>query len=244
MLKQPVPLLSSVAGLTIDGKSVAAPLAPRLYCFHKPVGCLTASNDPRGRRTIYDIFSRDLPRLMPVGRLDYNSEGLLLLTNDGDLKRWLEMPVNQVERAYRVRAFGVISQAQLDILAEGVTIEGVRYGSIIAHLDRGATRSATRSSASSRMSGRAGPRNLWLEMTLTEGKNREVRRVLGSFGLEVSRLIRVRYGDFALGSLPVKEVAPVPQSAVSGLLRRRMASTSSAGASSARTSSAGIEESR
>lgn len=192
-LAQPAPLLSSLDGVTVDGVPVAKPVSTRLYRFHKPVGCLTAARDPKGRKTIYDLLPKDLPRLMPVGRLDFNTEGLLLLTNDGEFKRALELPANGVERTYRARAFGAVSQAQLEELAEGVTIDGVRYGRIDANLER-----------------RTG-RNQWVEMTLTEGKNREVRKVLEHFGLQVSRLIRTRYGPFDLAGLEPGAVDIVPR---------------------------------
>jgi 23S rRNA pseudouridine2605 synthase len=193
VIVQPAPLLSSLDGLTVDGNPVAKPVSTRLYRFYKPVGCLTAARDPKGRKTIYDLLPQDLPRLMPVGRLDYNTEGLLLLTNDGEFKRLLELPASGVERTYRARAFGDISQAQLEELVEGITIDGVRYGKIDANLER-----------------RTG-RNQWVEMTLTEGKNREVRKVLEHFGLQVSRLIRTRYGPFGLEELPLGGVDLVPR---------------------------------
>ncbi|WP_311770693.1 pseudouridine synthase [Sphingopyxis sp. JAI128] len=190
---QPAPLLASLDGLTVDGNPVAKPVSTRLYRFHKPAGCITAARDPKGRKTIYDLLPKDLPRLMPVGRLDYNTEGLLLLTNDGEFKRRLELPASGVERTYRARAFGDISQAELEELAMGIEIDGVRYGKIDANLER-----------------RTG-RNQWIEMTLTEGKNREVRKVLEHFGLQVSRLIRTRYGAFELGGMPIGAVDVVPR---------------------------------
>ena len=187
----PATLLETLKGVTVDGKPVAPPAAARLYRFYKPAGVLTAASDPKGRPTIYDRLPAGLPRLIPVGRLDYNTEGLLLLTNDGGLKRQLELPATGVVRSYRARAFGEISQGQLEQLAEGVTIAGVRYGSIDANLER-----------------RTG-RNCWIELALTEGKNREVRRVLEHLGLQVSRLIRTSYGPFTLDGLGVGAVAEV-----------------------------------
>lgn len=193
VIVQPAPLLTSLEGLTVDGNPVAKPVSTRLYRFHKPAGCITAARDPKGRKTIYDVLPKDLPRLMPVGRLDYNTEGLLLLTNDGEFKRQLELPASGVERTYRARAFGDISQEQLEELAMGITIDGVTYGKIDANLER-----------------RTG-RNQWVEMTLTEGKNREVRKVLEHFGLQVSRLIRTRYGAFELDGMPIGAVDVVPR---------------------------------
>ncbi|WP_228243674.1 pseudouridine synthase [Porphyrobacter sp. GA68] len=192
----PATFLETLGGVNVDGKPVAAPDKARLFRFHKPAGLLTAERDFSGRPTIYTALRNALPpgtpRVMPVGRLDLNTEGLLLLTNDGALKRAMELPSSAVPRTYRARTFGDVSQAQLEDLIEGVTIDGVHYGPINANLER-----------------RTG-RNQWVELTLTEGKNREVRRVLEHFGLEVSRLIRTAYGPFVLGDLArgqVREVA-------------------------------------
>jgi 23S rRNA pseudouridine2605 synthase len=187
-VETPATILTSLHGVTVDGKPVQAPAPARLFRYHKPTGLLTAERDPQGRPTIYDRMPKGLPRLMPVGRLDLNTEGLLLLTTDGGLKRQLELPSSGVERVYRARVFGEISQDRLEGLIEGVEIEGIRYGSIDANLER-----------------RTG-RNAWVEMRLTEGKNREVRRVLEHLGLKVSRLIRTAYGPFVLGDLPAGEV--------------------------------------
>jgi 23S rRNA pseudouridine2605 synthase len=187
-LDTPATVLASLEGVTVDGHPVEAPKAARLFRYHKPSGLLTAERDFTGRPTIYDRMPQGLPRVMPVGRLDLNTEGLLLLTTDGELKRELELPASGVERSYRARAYGNVTQEQLEDLMLGVEIEGVRYGSINANIER-----------------RTGA-NLWIEMTLTEGKNREVRRVLEHLGLQVSRLIRTRYGPFHLGDLPVGDV--------------------------------------
>ncbi len=188
LVTSPATLLTSLKGVTVDDKPVAKPERTRLFMFHKPSGLITAERDPTGRPTIYAALRNALPegspRVMPVGRLDFNTEGLLLLTNDGALKRALELPSSGIERTYRARTFGDISQAQLEELIHGIEIEGVRYGKIDANMER-----------------RTG-RNQWIEMTLTEGKNREVRRVLEHFGLEVSRLLRTSYGPYQLGDLP------------------------------------------
>ena len=190
-VEKPATLLASLKGVTVDGKPVKAPAAARLFRFHKPAGVLTTATDPKGRPTIYDRLPKDLPRLMPVGRLDMNTEGLLLLTTDGGLKRQLELPSSGVERTYRARAFGEVSQDQLEELIQGVEIEGIRYGAIDANLER-----------------RTG-RNAWIELRLSEGKNREVRRVLEYLGLKVSRLIRIAYGPFHLADLPIGAVDEV-----------------------------------
>jgi len=187
-LTTPATLLDDLAGVTVDGKPVRPAAATRLFRFYKPQGTITAARDPRGRTTIYDRLPSGLPRLMPVGRLDFTTEGLLLLTNDGELKRQLELPRTGVVRTYRARAFGRVTQAQLEQLAEGVTIEGVHYASINANLER-----------------RTGS-NCWIEMSLTEGKNREVRRVLAYLGLQVSRLIRTAYGPFTVEGLEPGDV--------------------------------------
>ena len=187
----PATLLADVTGVTVDGRPVRPAKATRLYRFYKPQRALTAEFDPKGRATIYDVLPKGLPRLMPVGRLDFMTEGLLLLTNDGELKRQLELPRTGVVRRYRARAFGQVTQEQLERLAEGITIDGVRYGSIDANLERGSGR------------------NRWIEMSLTEGKNREVRRVLEHLGMQVSRLIRTAYGPLCLDGLAPGEVEEV-----------------------------------
>ena len=182
-LETPATVLTSLQGVTVDGKPVQAAAAARLFLFHKPPGVLTAERDFSGRPTIYDKLPEDLPRVMPVGRLDLNTEGLLLLTNDGEFKRKLELPSTAIPRVYRARAYGDITQQMLEDLSDGVEIEGIRYGPIDANLER-----------------RTGA-NVWIEMRITEGKNREVRRVLEYLGLQVSRLIRVAYGEFVLADL-------------------------------------------
>ena len=195
-LTTPATLLENLQGVTVDGKAVRAAAATRLFRFYKPDKTLTAERDPRGRPTIYDRLPPGLPRVVPVGRLDFMTEGLLLLTNDGELKRKLELPRTAVVRTYRARAHGQVSQAQLEDLADGITIDGIRYGSINANLER-----------------RTGS-NCWIEMSLTEGKNREVRRVLAHLGLQVSRLIRVAYGPLTLKGLEPGDADEVSQSAL------------------------------
>jgi 23S rRNA pseudouridine2605 synthase len=179
--------------VTVDGKPLPAAEPARLFRYHKPRGVVTTARDPEGRKTVYDTLPEGLPRLMPVGRLDLNSEGLLLLTNDGELKRRLELPSTGWLRRYRVRVHGHPEEPQLKALAGGITVDGIAYGSIDAHLDR--------------LQGD----NAWLTMALREGRNREVRRVLEHLGFQVGRLIRVAYGPFQLGSLPergIEEVRP------------------------------------
>src|SRR5262245_15437107 len=169
--------------VTVDGAALPTRERTRLFLYHKPRGLVTTHQDPQGRPTIFAALPRHLPRLISVGRLDLNTEGLLLLTNDGGLARALELPATAWLRRYRVRAHGRVTQAQLDALRHGVTVDGVRYGAIETSLDRqqGA--------------------NVWLTFAIREGKNREVRNVLGHLGLQVNRLIRVSYGPFQLGEL-------------------------------------------
>jgi 23S rRNA pseudouridine2605 synthase len=184
--------------LTVDGKMIDEPEATRVFRYHKPTGLMTTHNDPKNRPTVFQALPRDLPRLISIGRLDLNSEGLLLLTNDGALSRALEMPNNAWVRRYRARAFGDTTQAKLDRLKDGCTVEGVRYGPIEARLDKAQEKAG-------------GGKNIWITLSLSEGKNREVRRVLESIGLKVNRLIRLSYGPFALGTLlpgQVEEVGP------------------------------------
>jgi 23S rRNA pseudouridine2605 synthase len=190
--------------VTVDGKPLPEPEPVRLFRYHKPRGVVTSSSDPAGRTTLYQTLSPDLPRLMPVGRLDIDSEGLLLLTNDGALKRRLELPATGWIRRYRVRAYGRVSDAALAGLRHGVTVAGMRYGPIEARLDR------------------AQGDNVWLTMALREGKNREVRRVLEHLGLQVNRLIRVAYGPFQLGALARRGIEEVPRKVV----REQLGSTS------------------
>ena len=194
----PATLLEDLDGVTVDGKAVQPAASTRLFRFYKPQGTITAANDPKGRPTIYDRLPGGLPRTMPVGRLDFMTEGLLLLTNDGGLKRQLELPRTGVVRTYRARAYGHVTQEQLERLAEGITIDGMHYGPINANLER-----------------RTG-RNCWIEMSLTEGKNREVRRVLAHLGLQVSRLIRTSYGPFSLERLDPGEVEEIDQADLDG----------------------------
>ena len=167
----------------VRGAVVDAPARTRLWRYHKPDGLMTTHKDPQGRPTVFDKLPPTLPRVVSVGRLDLNSEGLLLLTNDGALARRLELPANGWTRRYRVRVYGPIDQKALGSLVRGVTVEGVRYGAIEAMLD---ARTGT---------------NSWLSIALKEGRNREVRKVMAHLGLQVTRLIRVAYGPFQLGSL-------------------------------------------
>ena len=181
--------------LTVDGALVQAAEPARLFRYHKPVGLVTTHKDTQERPTVFDALPKALPRLISVGRLDLNTEGLLLLTNDGGLARALELPSSAIVRRYRARARGRVTQEKLDSLKDGITVEGVNYGAIEAHLDKA-------------KEGSQGA-NVWITLTLAEGKNREVRRVLEALGLTVNRLIRMSYGPLALGTLAVGEIEEV-----------------------------------
>ena len=174
--------------IKVDGQDIALPDSERLWLFHKPLGLVSTSRDEQGRKTIFDVLPEDMPRVMNVGRLDMNSEGLLLLTNDGEIKRKLELPSTGWLRKYRVRVKGTPSETTLAPLLKGIVIEGERFQPMTVTLDRqqGA--------------------NAWLTVGLREGKNREIRRAMETVGLTVNRLIRVSYGPFQLGQLKAGEV--------------------------------------
>jgi 23S rRNA pseudouridine2605 synthase len=192
VLDSPAVAVTDANLITVDGEPLAAAEQARLFRYHKPAGVLTAARDPEGRPTIYDGLPDDLPRLMPIGRLDMGSEGLLLLTNDGELKRRLELPATGWLRRYRVRVHGRIDEAKLEALGGGIAIDGFQYGPIQARLDR------------------VQGSNAWLTVALREGKNREIRRVLEHFGWPVNRLIRLSFGPFQLGGLAAGAIEEVP----------------------------------
>ena len=192
VLTSPAFNVGATARITVDGEAVPAPAAARLWRYHKPTGLLTSHRDPQGRPCVFDRLPATLPRVISVGRLDVASEGLLLLTNDGDVARHLELPATGWTRRYRARVYGAPDQKTLDRLANGITVEGVAYGPVRAKLDR-----------------RTG-RNSWITLSLKEGKNREVRRLLAHLELKVSRLIRVAYGPFQLGALASGALEEIP----------------------------------
>ncbi len=178
--------------IAVDGKPIAEAEQTRLWRYHKPAGLVTTHKDPQGRPTVFQNLPKELPRVVSVGRLDVNSEGLLLLTNDGEIARRLEHPSAGLIRKYRVRLFGKITQDDLDKLALGLTIDGVTYGPVVADLERAKGLYA------------------WVSVSLKEGKNREVKRLMEHLGCKVARLIRVQYGPFHLGHLAEGAVEEIP----------------------------------
>jgi 23S rRNA pseudouridine2605 synthase len=191
--------------ILVDGNPLPEPAAARLWRYHKPRGLVTSHKDPQGRKTVFQALPPGLPRVVSVGRLDINTEGLLLLTTDGELARHLELPSTGWLRRYRVRAHGRVTQQALDALRHGMTIDGVHYGPVEARIDReqGA--------------------NLWLTIALREGKNREVKRIAEHLGLTVNRLIRVSFGPFALGDLAEGAVEEVKRRVLADQLGAKLA---------------------
>lgn len=191
VLTTPACVVTPTDEIVVDGKALPKKEITRLFLHHKPAGLVTTNKDEKNRDTVFDKLPEGLPRVVSVGRLDLNTEGLLLLTNDGELARYLELPATGWVRVYRVRAHGNVTQERLDKLKNGMTHEGVKYGPITATLEK--------------------PQgsNVWLTVSLTEGKNREVRNVMEALGLKVNRLIRLSYGPFQLGKLPVGSVLEI-----------------------------------
>jgi 23S rRNA pseudouridine2605 synthase len=192
-LETPAHVVAPGDKVSVDGKPLPAAATPRLFRYHKPKGLVTSHKDPQGRKTVFEALPPDLPRVISVGRLDLNTEGLLLLTTDGELARHLELPSTGWLRRYRVRAYGTVTEADLARLAKGMSVDGVDYGPVEARIDR------------------AQGGNVWLTLGLREGKNREVKKLLEALGLTVNRLIRVSFGPFALDELRPGEVSEVKQ---------------------------------
>jgi 23S rRNA pseudouridine2605 synthase len=203
VITSPALNVTPAQGVAVDGRPRPGAEQRRLWRYHKPPGVLTTHRDPQGRPTVFEQLPEALGRVIAIGRLDMSSEGLLLLTNDGALARWISLPSTGWLRRYRVRAFGRVDDADLARLKTGITLGGMAYGPIEARID--AVKGA----------------NVWLNVALREGKNREVRVVLEHLGLKVNRLIRVSYGPFQLGSLPRGEVASVPNKVLLEQLGKR-----------------------
>jgi len=200
VVTHPATLVGMDDALAVDGKAVAGLQQSKIWRYHKPAGLVTTARDPQGRPTVFAALPKTLPRLISVGRLDINTEGLLLLTNDGELARHLEHPAQGISRTYRIRAHGNVDQTAIGKLAKGVTVDGVRYRPVQTSLDS-----------------RHGS-NCWLTMTLREGKNREIKKLLEKAGLQVTRLIRTGYGPFQLGRLAQGAVEEVPRGMLPKLL--------------------------
>jgi 23S rRNA pseudouridine2605 synthase len=209
ILDTPATLVTRDDVITVDGKPIGSTQATRVWRYHKPAGLLTSHRDPTGRPTVFDALPAGLPRVISIGRLDLSTEGLLLLTNDGELSRAMELPSAGLVRQYRARARGKITQEQLDELKNGAVVEGISYGPMVATLDK--------AKESKSEDGRT-PSNLWISVSITEGKNREVRKVLESVGLTVNRLIRLAYGPFRLDVLPVGSVEEIGPRVIRELL--------------------------
>jgi 23S rRNA pseudouridine2605 synthase len=205
VLTSPVRDVSPADHVLVDGRPLPAAEPARLWRYHKPRGLVTTHRDPQGRPTVFEKLPPDLPRVVSVGRLDFNTEGLLLLTNDGELARHLELPVTGWLRRYRVRAHGRVTPAQLERLGRGIEIDGMRYGPIDAELDK------------------VQGSNVWLTIGLREGKNREVRKVMTTLGLAVNRLIRISFGPFQLLDLAPGAVEPVRRRVLADQLGPKLA---------------------
>lgn len=193
IIESPATLITDHS-IKIDGKLIKQSNDVRIFMLHKPAGIITTTKDPHGRKTIFELLPKNMPRVISVGRLDYNTEGLLLLTTNGDAARFMELPKTAWIRNYRARVFGNLNHERLKKLENGITIDGVRYGPIKVEID------VEKES------------NSWLTISLTEGKNREIRRVMEELGLQVNRLIRVSFGPFLLGDLKVGEVREINKS--------------------------------
>jgi 23S rRNA pseudouridine2605 synthase len=204
VLASPVVNVTATDDIRIDGQPLPRKEESRLWRYHKPAGLVTSHKDPEGRRTVFDALREQLPRVISIGRLDINTEGLLLLTNDGELARLLELPATGWVRRYRVRAYGRLDPQALEKLRGGITLDGVHYGPIEAQIDK------------------VQGDNAWLTIAIREGKNREVKKICEHLGLQVNRLIRIAFGPFQLGDLERGEVAEVPARVLAEQLGRKV----------------------
>ncbi len=210
-LDSPACVVTENDTVTVDGNPLPDKQEQRMWRYHKPTGLITSHKDPEGRDTVFDKLPKDLPRVISVGRLDINSEGLLLLTNDGALPRSLELPSRGWSRRYRVRVNGKVNEDKLKSLKKGIEIDGIKYGSIDAQLDK------------------VQGHNAWLTVAITEGKNREIRRVMESMDLRVSRLIRLSYGPFQLGTLEAGAVEEIRRKTLRDQLGLKLSGQAPAG---------------
>ncbi len=192
VITTPATLISSVEGITVDGMEVKPPEPTKIWKYHKPAGRMTTYYDPEGRPTVFEAMPENMPRVLSVGRLDLNTEGLLLLTNDGELSRWLELPSTGWIRTYKVRCHGYFDREKVAEIRRGVTIEDVAYRGVKININESREKS-----------------NIWLTISITEGKNREVRKLLEYIGLQVTRLIRLSYGPFELGEMKRGDIQEV-----------------------------------
>lgn len=205
VLASPAVNVTASDDIRVDGKPLPQKEDSRLWRYHKPAGLVTSHKDPEGRRTVFDALREQLPRVISIGRLNLNTEGLLLLTNDGELARLLELPATGWVRRYRVRAYGRLDPAALEKLSGGIAIDGVHYGPIEAKIDK------------------VQGDNAWLTIAIREGKNREVKKICEHLGLKVNRLIRIAFGPFQLGDLERGAIAEVPARVLSEQLGRKIA---------------------
>lgn len=202
VITSPALNVTSQNHIQVDNASIKLAEETRVFCYHKPKGTITSASDPEGRPTVFDKLPGTMPRVVSIGRLDFNTEGLLLLTNNGELSRYMELPKNAWLRRYRVRVHGKINPDKLTALAKGITIAGVHYQPVQAEIEKNKRTGA----------------NQWLIITIHEGKNREVRKIMTHLGLAVTRLIRIAFGPFSLGELKEGEIKEVPSPLLTKLL--------------------------
>lgn len=189
--------------IIIDGKLILANIKTQLFIFNKPKGIIVSSNDPQGRKTIYDLIPQNIKNFLYIGRLDFNTEGLLLLTNNGKLKRFFELPVNKIERTYKVKVHGNINNINTNELKKGIIINKIKYGPIFTRIIQ------------------KSPKNSWIEIKLSEGKNREIRKVMDFFNLYINDLVRVKFGPFSLDNLERGKIVKVEENIINLYMKNK-----------------------